>query len=150
MFQYLGKNGFTNQDFVEMGAYSVVENSKTKLGNLVSDLKTPAQIYEKLVYEYQAFFEQNCDYGIESLGKTGCVMSYRWKPELIESLKTEKIGSVETCFTKMGIFTSVPGFLGLPKASVKKIACVYAGDPSCLYQIDYSKAYHEASSGLFN
>jgi len=65
-----------------MGAYSVVANGQSRLGQQLSDLVTARSVFERVIEELIVHFDQNYLYQIERLSSVGAQSSQGRIPKL--------------------------------------------------------------------
>lgn len=138
--EYISRYRGGRRDLFQMG----LSSSRSVKGGKVLDLLGAASsikgVYELICYVTERYFEENYCYQVTRAGPDGCEISGVPNPELLELLELDFAGGPAICEVRRGFTAAVPGYLGLPFASVRKTRCVHEGDPECLFQVDYSRA----------
>jgi predicted hydrocarbon binding protein len=138
LFKFLRDRGFTDRDFKHVGENSVLTLRGTEIGHAFSKCGSAAGLYEMLIGELITRFEENCSYKISSLSRDRCVLESISNAEVAEAFGSKHTGSRETCLVRVGIFSSLPTYIGLNPATVHETHCVHRGDRRCRFLIDYS------------
>lgn len=137
----LKESGMNEKSITALGAHSVITYMDTPIGKQLARYKTLPSVYEKLFEDLIGkYLERNFFYRLLSLSDTECVIEGRPNAELQEAFHTEKVGNQYFCMTKVGVASSVPGYLGLPFSKVKETKCIHRGDPACWFHVDYSSS----------
>jgi hypothetical protein len=131
---------YNYNDFYQMGAYSLKGNQNTILSETFSRLSHPHEIYDLLFGDMLKYYEQNCHYRALKLTDTFCLAEVKSDTHVADALGVKHLGNVPICGLKAGWMASSVGYLNLPFAKVKKVACVHHGDPSCLYEVNFEEA----------
>jgi len=134
---------FQKETFWEMGIHSIVFNKNTPLGREFSRVKNPSMIYERMFGDLLILYEKNCNYKITTLSDTQCVVECYSKADVAEALKLKNLGNPSICNWKAGIFMSAPGYLNLPFASAKEVACVHEDSACCRFIIEFEPAFYQ-------
>lgn len=128
---------FRAPDFQAMGAYSYFANRKTLVGKIFSEMRSPSELYEFFILEAMKIFEQNCIYSIERKNDNGMTIDVLTHPDVAAECGVRHLGNVHTCHLKAGMVVTLPRYLNLPNAKVRKTACVHQGDSVCRYEVDF-------------
>lgn len=137
---YLQKRQFQAEDFFAMGAYSFIGNKNSIISRLLSDFTCVKDAYAFLLNDCMKLFELNCTYKIIKANDTSLTVDYITNADVAAETGVRHLGNVPVCHTKRGFAAVVPLYLGLPKALVKKTACVHKGDDVCRLEIDFIEA----------
>lgn len=138
---YLIDHGFSEDALFKMGQYSVIANYASPLGRKFRESDGPKSLIESTFTEIvNQFFDKNFLYKLIELNDTSCTVEARLNPEASDTSKSGTIGSVLSCKTRGGTFSSLFGYLDLPYAKVTEKTCVHRGDPRCRYEIDFGLA----------
>lgn len=129
--------GVRVEEFQTVGQLSFEQIRDTEQGLAASSRKNVADVYEFFAKDLQLYSERNFDYKLMRLGKGRCSMHVSARTEVLEALKTERIGNLYTCSWKKGFFSVIPFYIGKREATVKKTRCVHAGDSYCRFEMDY-------------
>lgn len=134
---YLFRRGFRKEDFSEMGAYNYEMTKDTLVGRHFSKLRDAGEVYESFFAENMKLFEENCTYTLTKLSLEGGEFEVTSNKDVTEEIGSRHVGSPHLCAFKAGFASSLPRFLGLPKASVRETACVHLGDSCCRFEFTY-------------
>lgn len=130
--------------FFKFGTSSVIANKATSLGNELSLLANPSEVYERMIEELVSFYEKNCSYRLLNLGDTTCRVESKQNEDVASALKVRRLGNPSVCAYKSGILAATPAYIGLPSGSVKEAKCIHRGDPSCVFEINYDRALFDS------
>lgn len=147
--RYLVTSGYSQSIFYEMGAYSLVTNKQTPLGEKLSLLGSPEVLYERIFTEIaRQSFDQNCDYKLMSLNSRECTVEARFSDVLKDGLNLKKPGNIFACSVRGGSFSSFTGYIDLPFSRVVEVTCIHRGDSHCKYKITFShtQSHHELAA----
>lgn len=141
--QYLKQKGYPDQFLYSAGRFSFTLASHEMISKVIGEDASPRQIYEKIDTELKGFFDSNFIYQAQKMEDDVCVVSVKQNEDVEDALKQKVLGSREGCIYRLGVISSFPGFSGLPAARTREVACIYRGDPECVFEIDYSRARYE-------
>ena len=140
--EYLKKyNLMTDTELIGMGKYSSKSARSPIIINPLASTKSVKEMYELMCAELLvSHFEKNNFYHPVKASKHHCTIVGHPNQEIEEELGLKNAGTSAVCLLRSGFVSTVPNFLGLPHARIKKTACVHQGDPECRYEIDYEHA----------
>lgn len=133
---YLAKREFHLIDFFQMGRYSRQANQNSVVGQILSSCPTPNEAYHTFFNVLMPLFERNCEYSFSPTSDSTGIVSYRSNRDVAEELNTKVLGNELVCTLKHGVFSSMPGYLGLTDAKVSHTRCQHRGDSTCTTVID--------------
>lgn len=141
------KLGVGNQAFFQMGFRSLYRNFHSELGESFRATKSTTELFEKcfdeLVHKY---YDQNFQYRILMMENSICYVEAVSNPDICDQLGTSVLGNRLTCQNKLGVLSSLTGYKRLPFSRVREVRCIHHGDPSCVFEIDFSRADTVASA----
>ncbi len=127
-----------------MGAYSVVTNRNSSLGDLMASFGSPRNLHEQVFVDLVGkSFDRNLDYRLTKLTADTCIVEANFTQELQDALKQKKLGNSHVCSIRAGSFSSLTGYLNLPFSTVVEESCIHRGDACCRYRISFKKAQHQ-------
>ena len=138
--EYLSRAGCQSSEFFKMGEYSVRTNAKSIIAKELSKQPTPRAMYEYLFTTLIGLYDENAFYKIIEITDTHLLAEVRPNPQVADALGSKVFGNPFVCGTRAGVGASFPAYMSLPKAEVKEIRCIHCGDPSCIYELDFSHA----------
>ncbi len=139
MNQFLGRTyNLKQEDFINMGRRSPFLLGASKLGQKLSQQKTILETVTYFIEECTKLFDHNNKYTVESI-RNGFVTiaDTPHNDVLIElGIRRHQFSNPETCFTKMGVISSLSYFKQKKHAPISKISSILQGDPANRYVID--------------
>jgi hypothetical protein len=139
--EYLVRSGYSPSIFPNMGAHSIVTNKHTPLGTLMASFETPLKLHESTFGDIVGqSFDRNCNYRLLELTEESCLIGANFTQELQDLLRLKKPGNIQACSVRGGSFSTLTGYLDLPRSEVIEETCVHRGDASCTYRIIYGRA----------
>jgi hypothetical protein len=147
LYGHLSSMGLRHSDFYEMGKYSLVSNSRSKVGEMFRATKTPKSAYEKCFVELIGqYYDQNFIYSLKKMDQTTCTVSARFHPQVLDEMHVSSIGNGAACSSRGGTFASIMGYIGASDADVTETTCVHRGDQECTYVIDFEQSQRSLSA----
>jgi hypothetical protein len=135
---YLCKNYGGSALFQQMGAYSIISNMNAPFAQALALNTSVKDLHAHFIEGVLAnHWEQNCRYRILKMTNTSLIAESIPNPDVAVALKTRHPGSALVCQTKVGIVSSVPGYLDLPFSHAEEISCVHRGDERCIYEVNF-------------
>lgn len=128
---------FRAQDFLAMGAYSYLANRKTLVGQILSEMRSPFELYDFFFNEAMKLFERNCRYTISKRRDRGITLEILSHPDVAAESGVRHLGNAYICHLKAGVFATLTRYIGLPNAFIRKTSCVHRGDSICRYECDF-------------
>jgi hypothetical protein len=136
LIETLVRSGFDRSHVKEMGKCAMKVNQNTAVGSLLSQAKTPMDLYRDLhEIVINRHFDRIFEYRIQSLSKTGITVTVTPIKDSHEALNSKLIGDRETCLYKQGVYSSFIGHIDHQFAKLFETACIYQGDPQCRYHL---------------
>jgi hypothetical protein len=137
----LRMQGFADEQFREMGCYSMIASYATPLGAVFREARQIRSLMERsFTHNLNRFYDDNFFYHLESLTDGGCRVRVECNPEAVQAWESQVLGSSGVCLVHGGLFAALPGYLDLPYARVNEPSCVHRGDPQCFFELDFSLA----------
>ncbi len=143
---YLRNLGFSEDELLAMGAYSVVTNRNTALAEKLASAASPLELHELFTTDVVSkYYERNFEYRILQGSAHTCIIEVRPRQELVQALGTHKPGNPSLCLLRAGSLATLTGYLHLPFSSIREISCTHRGDSACRYELDFTKAVRLSS-----
>lgn len=142
---YLYSNGFNDQDLIGMGEISYICNKDGMIGDTLKDYDNSEDLIEYFFENAVRDFDINYKYEILDLKNNSYTVGLTQIPEVLESMKVKKLGSLEVSLMKSGVIKSLPRYAGKPDFRVTLEKSIHRGDNYCAYKIDFS---NKPSPGL--
>lgn len=146
---YLSLRQLQSRDFYNMGAFSFVSNRNSVLGKILSEMPDSNTAYDLFFSECMKLLQQNYMYSITKRSSDHLTVEYVTDSEIAAESGVRHLGSHHVCQIQAGFISTIPMYLGLPAAKIKKTSCVHCGDPVCTLQIDISEANQEQFKRFF-
>jgi hypothetical protein len=128
---------------VEMGMYSAITNRASRLGTILARSRSVKDLFEMMFVDLlPQFVEENFSWRLLSFDDYGCEVEGRPNSVLRENIPEGYIRSKTGCMIRKGFIISLPFYIGLPAAGVRKLSCICQGDPSCRYRVRFPSGYH--------
>lgn len=143
---YLRNYSFDDKDIFRIGMHTLVTNQDNPFARNLAASTTPIEIFERYDAEV-AFVEKNGRYPIIKRDGETFILEFRPNPGVLDALEVDKFGSPLLCSYKAGLMAALPGYLNLPYADVREIACVHRGDQACRYEVNVEFAAARLKSG---
>ena len=155
MIDFLFKVHQDEEMISEIGEYSIVSNQDSPVAKHFSGATSPSEVYEMAVDATSQYFEKNYQWRLKSMKRHGCVIAGKPNPELEGLFEKKYRMNPVACILRKGYFMSFPTYAGFQPSFAFKTACVCAGDPECVLEIQFRQpssdsdylATHPAAQG---
>jgi hypothetical protein len=134
---YLCQRQFQNSDFKAMGAFGFEANQKTLIGKLLSETRSPQELYECFFQDLLQLFESNCSYKIVSMVGDFLAFEVLSDPHVATEFNVRHLGNSQVCELKGGMISSLTQHLDMPQATITETACVHRGDSVCRFEMNF-------------
>jgi hypothetical protein len=134
----LNRQGFTRDQFFQMGCFSVTSNWDTPVARRIQALKSVGEIYELLDAELAERYDENFHYTLTRLKDGVAQIRVTQRESVAEVMRSARLGGASLCVLKGGIGAAYPTYLGLPVAQMSHDRCVHRGDSICEFDFDFS------------
>ena len=133
------RQGASHADVYELGFQTSARlKSYLVLAEQVRQCRTITEGLEFRMLELAPKLEdRNCDYSIIRMNSACVVIECFEKQDVLDALRLPRFGDSHVCSLKAGTMASTTTYMGLPPSTVTEVKCVYRGDPSCIFEINF-------------
>ncbi|MCB9090920.1 MAG: hypothetical protein H6621_12265 [Halobacteriovoraceae bacterium] len=135
--KYFDKKEFPKSFFFGMGANSFQSNAENDLGKTLASFRTPQEVYMAVAEEFSKRFDENYTYEIENIHGNEIYFREHLKKEVNEELQNfQGKGTTSVAYTKAGVLSTFPCYIGAEPANVHITHCEHSGDKMTRYRIE--------------
>ena len=135
---YLDSLGFTNDDYIKMGHFSV---SRLLQSNNIESSMLPPKIEDRFGWFLKdimpKFIENKNNYAITLVEKNRIEFAARPDPLYIDQFPEKPIGTKSICFMKIGGAKAIIDHHGPHKTEITHTECMYENSNECLYTMNF-------------
>ena len=133
----LFKRGYSLKEIMAMGEFSYECNKDGVLAESLGRLSSSRELLEYFFDVAVKKYDTNYKYCITKLTDEYCEVDLYQNTDVLDAMKTEKLGSPLVSLMKSGVIKTLPKFIGMDDFDVKIGKSIHAGDDHCSYVIHY-------------
>lgn len=129
------ERGWSREELFSLGQFSFQTHQNSSFGKTMATYGNWKNLFEALVHQHAAAFDRNYDYRLVHCSDDSVVIEGHPREEVMEGLKTTVFDNEYACLTRMGVMSTIPCYIGLTPAIVRKTKSVARGDEFNRYEI---------------